>query len=250
MRRLEGKVAFVTGAGGGIGRAVCKSFIDEGAAVVAADIDPDAARDALRPSRDGRLATAIQCDAGDPDSVSHAIKSAVETFGRLDVLTNIAGGSTDADGPVTEAPEEEFWRVIRLDLFGTFLVCKYGIPELIASGGGSVINLTSVLALMAAPRRDCYTAAKGGVASMTRSMAAGYADKSVRVNAIAPGVVLTPRVQAMYERTPSMQELGARHLLGPCTPEDIANMAVFLASDESARITGQILQVDSGVTIH
>jgi NAD(P)-dependent dehydrogenase (short-subunit alcohol dehydrogenase family) len=250
VNRLEGKVAFVTGAGGGIGRAVCERFLAEGAKVAAADIDLEAATAAVAGAGGPDRAIALQCDAGDGDSVAAAIRRTVEAFGSLTVLTNIAGGSTDADGPVTEAPEDEFWRVIRLDLFGTFLVCKHGLPELIRAGGGSVINLTSVLALIAAPRRDCYTAAKGGVASLTRSMAAGYADHSIRVNAIAPGLTMTSRVKAMFDATSSVQGFGARHLLGPCEPQDIAHMAVYLASDESRVVTGQVLQVDSGVTIH
>jgi NAD(P)-dependent dehydrogenase (short-subunit alcohol dehydrogenase family) len=250
MSRLDGKVAFVTGAGGGIGSATCRRFLAEGARVAAADIDAEAVERAVGGAVDDGRAIVLACDAGDPESVRRAVGATVDAFGCLNILTNIAGGSTDNDGPVTEAPEDEFWRVIRLDLFGTFLVCKYGIPELVRSGGGSVINLTSVLALIAMPRRDCDTAAKGGVASMTRSMAAWCAHDAVRVNAIAPGLVLTPRVQAMYDQTPSTREFGDRHLLGPCSPEDIAEMAVFLGSDESRRITGQILQVDSGVTIH
>jgi NAD(P)-dependent dehydrogenase (short-subunit alcohol dehydrogenase family) len=250
VSRLAGKVAFVTGAGGGIGRAVCERYLAEGARVAAVDLSSESASASVgEASEDGR-AIVIECDAGDSDDVRVAVAQAVKAFGRLDILTNIAGGSTDSDGPVTEAPEDEFWRVVRLDLFGTFLACKHGIPELIAAGGGSVINFTSALAFQAVPRRDCYTAAKGGVASLTRSVAAGYASEGVRVNAIAPGLVLTPRVQAMYDSTPSTRAFADRHLLGPCTPLDIAEMAVFLASDESARITGQVLQVDSGVTIH
>jgi NAD(P)-dependent dehydrogenase (short-subunit alcohol dehydrogenase family) len=128
-------------------------------------------------------------------------------------------------------------------------MCKHGIPELVNTGGASVINLTSVVAIQATERRDCYTAAKGR-SRPRRSMANWYAKDKVRVNAIAPGLTLTPRVQAMYDRTPSMQAFGLRHLMAPCTHYDIADMAVFLASDESSWITGQIMQVDSGVTIH
>ncbi|MBV6756669.1 SDR family NAD(P)-dependent oxidoreductase [Rhodococcus opacus] len=248
--RLKGKVAFVTGAGGGIGSAVCRKFLAEGARVAATDINTDAASAALGDSIAQGEAIVIKCDVGDPEEVRSAIARSVEALGGLNVLVNTAGGSTPNDGPVTEAPDEEFWRVMRLDLFGTFQVCKQGIPEVIKSGGGSVINLSSVTALHAIEGRDCYTAAKGGITSMTRSMAGGYAKDGVRVNAISPGLTLTPRVQAMYETTPSMQTFAERHLMGPCTPEDMANMAVFLASDESMRVTGQILQVDSGVTIH
>ncbi|MER8073021.1 SDR family oxidoreductase [Streptomyces sp. NPDC094034] len=246
MSRLKGRIAYVTGAGGGIGRAICERFLAEGASVLATDIDLGAAETAV--AAGGDRGVALQVDAGDSDQVQAALARGVEIFGALNVLCNVAGGSSTQDARVTEAPEEEFWRVIRLDLFGTFLVCKYGIPELIRAGGGSVINLTSMGALVALPDRDCYTAAKGGVAAMTRSMAAGYGADKIRVNAIAPGMVMTPRV-ARRERIGRVKELAERHLLGIGVPEDVAHMAVYLASDESRIVTGQVLSVDSGVTI-
>jgi NAD(P)-dependent dehydrogenase (short-subunit alcohol dehydrogenase family) len=150
---------------------------------------------------------------------------------------------------VTTAPIEEFWRCIKLDLFGTFLCSKFGIPEIIRSGGGSVINMTSNVALMALPGRDCYTAAKGGVASMTRSMAAEYASEKIRVNAIAPSTTLSDRVKKLLEASPEIKAVSETHLLGLGLPIHIAEMAVYLASDESAITTGQVLPVDSGVTI-
>ena len=246
--RLSGKVAFVTGAGGGIGRAICERYLEEGACVAAADIDLERAGEAVASGRDDGRAIALLCDAGDSESVRKAIASTVTAFGSLNVLCSVAGGSSARDGLVTEAPEEEFWRVIRLDLFGTFLTCKHGLPELIRSGGGSVINMTSMTALIGVPERDCYTAAKGGVAALTRSMATEYASHSVRVNAIAPGMTVTPRVKARA-RSERIKALAARHLLGPAEPIDIAQMAVYLASDESRVVTGQIFPVDSGVTI-
>jgi NAD(P)-dependent dehydrogenase (short-subunit alcohol dehydrogenase family) len=140
--------------------------------------------------------------------------------------------------------------VIELDLFGTFNCCKHAISELIRSGGGSVINLTSMAALMALPGRDCYTAAKGGVASLTRSLAAEYAQHSVRVNAIAPGFVATKRVQSAVSASPALARVVSEHLLGPGEPDDIAHLAVYLASTESRIVTGQIISADSGITIH
>jgi len=140
----------------------------------------------------------IACDITESSEVKQAIAQTVDHFGRLDILCNIAGGSNAADARVTEAPEDEFWRVIKLDLFGTFLCCKYAIPEIAKSGKGSIINLSSMVALMALTERDCYTAAKGGVASLTRSMAVEYAPDGIRVNAIAPGLVITPRVPKSF----------------------------------------------------
>jgi NAD(P)-dependent dehydrogenase (short-subunit alcohol dehydrogenase family) len=249
MARLNEKVAFVTGAAGGIGRATCARYIDEGACVAAIDVNQAAVEASLNDAKAGDRGLPVVCDITNPAEVKAAIASTLERFGRLDIVCNIAGGSSAADARVTEAPDEEFWRVIKLDLYGTFLCCKYGIPPIVAGGGGSVINFSSMVALMALTERDCYTAAKGGVAAMTRSMAVEYAPDMIRVNAIAPGLVLTPRVEGLLEQREELQRLANRHLLGPCHPLDIAEMAVFLGSDESRRVTGQVVSVDSGVTI-
>ena len=173
----------------------------------------------------------------------------MQHFGGLHVLHNNAGGSTPQDNNVVEAPIEEFWRVIKLDLFGTFLGCRVGIPEIIRSGGGSVINMSSNVALMGIAGRDCYTAAKGGVAAMTRSMAVEFAPQRVRVNAIAPSATMTDRVRKLMAGNAAIDKLANAHLLGLIEPTDIANMALFLASDEIRMVTGQIYPVDSGVTI-
>ena len=249
MARLDGKVAFITGAAGGIGRAICARYIEEGARIAAVDIHADAVADALKEASAGEHGLALVCDITDPASVKQAVAQVVEKFGRLDVLCNVAGGSSSADARVTEAPDEEFWRVIKLDLYGPFLCCKHAIPEIARSGGGSVVNFSSMVALMALPERDCYTAAKGGVAAMTRSMAVEYAPDSIRVNAIAPGLVLTPRVEGLMTERAELRRLADQHLLGPCRPGDIAEMAVYLGSSESRVVTGQVLSVDSGVTI-
>ena len=252
--RLAGKVAFITGAGGGIGRATAERFAEEGAKVVLSDIDvalgeAAAASARARVGNSGGDAVFVRCDVSDEASVQAALADTIKRFGGLTILHNNAGGSTNVDGPVTEAPVAEFWRAIKLDLFGTFLCSKYGIPHIIKSGGGSVINMASNVALMALPGRDCYTAAKGGVASMTRSMAVEYAPHKIRVNAIAPSVTLSDRVKKLLAGNKDLEKLAGSHLLGLGQPIHIANMAVYLASDESEITTGQILSVDSGVTI-
>jgi NAD(P)-dependent dehydrogenase (short-subunit alcohol dehydrogenase family) len=247
MPRLAGKVAFITGAGTGIGRATAILFAREGAKVAVADIDGAAAEETARLA--GNEAIAILTDVTDADSLQAAIRAAVDKFGRLDVFHNNAGGSTARDDTAVNAPLEEFWRAIKLDLFGTFLGCRFGIPELIKAGGGSVINMSSNVALMGVAGRDCYTAAKGGIAAITRSLAVAYAPQKVRVNAIAPSATMTDRVKKLIAGNAALTRLADSHLLGLIEPSDIANAALYLASDDSRMVTGQVLPVDSGVTI-
>ena len=254
MPRLAGKVAFITGGGGGIGRATAERFAEEGAKVVIAEINDGAGEAAAQSARargaqHGGDAIFVHCDVREKANVEAAFAETMKRFGRLDILHNNAGGSSPQDGPVTEVSEDEFWRVIKLDLFGTFLCSKVGIPFIIKSGGGSVINMTSTLALNAVPGRDCYTAAKGAIASMTRSMAVEYAPHKIRVNAIAPSVTLSDRVKKLLEGSKDIAKLASSHLLGLGLPIHMANMAVYLASDEAEITTGQIMVVDSGSTI-
>lgn len=247
MPRLQGKTAFITGAAAGIGRATAILFAREGARVAIADIDAAGAEQTAQLA--GHGAIAIPTDVTDESSVQAAIRRTVQHFGGLHVLHNNAGGSTPQDNTVVEAPLEEFWRVIRLDLFGTFLGSRVGIPEIIRSGGGSVINMSSNLALMGVAGRDCYTAAKGGIAAITRSLAVEFAAQKVRVNAIAPSATMTDRVRKLMAGNAAIDKLANSHLLGLIEAPDIANMALFLASDESRMVTGQVYPVDSGVTI-
>ena len=254
MLRLNDKVALITGGGGGIGRATAERFSEEGAKVIIAEIDPIVGEAAALSAREkgknsGGDAHFIEMNVSDSDSVQEAIKETIDRYGHLNILHNNAGGSTLQDGPVTEAPVEEFWRCITLDLFGTFLCSKYGIPEIAKSGGGSVINMASNVALMALPGRDCYTATKGAIASMTRSMAVEYAPDKIRVNAIAPSVTLSDRVKKLLEADTNIESISKTHLLGLGEPIHVAELAVYLAADESAITTGQVIPVDSGVTI-
>ncbi len=251
MPRLTGKVALITGAGTGIGRATARAMAAEGAKVVVADINvASGEQTAQLVAQAGGDCIAVTTDVTQEPSVRAAVDTTVRHYGALHIVHNNAGGSTPIDSNVVDVPLEEFWRAIRLDLFGTFLGCRFGIPAIIASGGGSVINMASNVALMGVSGRDCYTAAKGGIAAITRSMAVEFAAQKVRVNAIAPSATMTDRVRGRLEAgNPRVTKLAGAHLVGLIQPEDIANMAVFLASEESRMITGHVYPVDSGVTI-
>lgn len=246
MARLAGKVAVITGAASGIGRASSALFAREGATVVMADVKREAGEAAAAGiATAGGRAEFVVADVSKEADVKALIDGAVERHGRLDVLYNNAGGATARDGRVTEMPLDEFWRTMSVDLFGTFLGCRFAIPHMAVGGGGSIINTTSIRALIGTAGADAYSAAKGGVLALTRSLAMQWHTARIRVNAIGPGVVATERVKAMLKPD---DPLVAKSLMGVLEPDDIAYLALYLASDESRRITGAILPAESGAS--
>jgi NAD(P)-dependent dehydrogenase (short-subunit alcohol dehydrogenase family) len=244
--RLDGKIALITGAGRGIGRAAALLFAAERARVAIAEVaraDGEATARAIGAA--GGEALFVATDVANPASVEAAIQATVARFGGLHVLYNNAGGATPKDGKVTEIDLDEFWRTIGVDLFGTFLGCRYAIPVMIEGGGGSIINTTSIRAMIGTAGADAYTSAKGGVRALTQALALQWAAHGIRVNAIAPGVILTERVKALLRED---DPIFKKSLLGASTPEDVAQMALYLASDESRKVTGAILPMDSGAS--
>jgi NAD(P)-dependent dehydrogenase (short-subunit alcohol dehydrogenase family) len=248
----------ITGSGSGQGRAAARLFARRGASVVVAEIDGEAGKATAREiSEGGGRAFALACDVSRAEQVEAAVAAAVDEFGRLDVLYNNAGlwypargnyrpGVTDAPSPLLE---ENIWeRTIAVNLKGVYLGCKFAIPRMREAGGGSIINTSSIAALrVGRGASDAYTAAKGGVIAITRTLAVEHARYGIRCNCIIPGAVRTPLVG---EITPEYEETVRKTI--PMArwgePEDIARMALFLASEESSWVTGAMFVVDGGFT--
>jgi NAD(P)-dependent dehydrogenase (short-subunit alcohol dehydrogenase family) len=250
MARLSGSVALITGGTDGIGRCACELFAREGASVAVAGRSADKGRevvDAIRKA--GGEALFLPTDVADAANVANTVAETVKAFGKLTVLYNNAGGSSPRDGSITEVSVEEIQRSISVDLLGTIWCCRFAIPEIVRAGGGSVINTASVGAIVGLRDLAAYTAAKGGVVALTRSMAVDYAAKKVRVNVIAPSTIRTPRVDNLLRQKPHLETLLNQTLLGIGEPIDVANTALHLASAESRLTTGHVIFVDSGVTI-
>jgi NAD(P)-dependent dehydrogenase (short-subunit alcohol dehydrogenase family) len=256
VKRLDGKVAFITGGGSGIARAASLLFAREGAKVVVAEIDGALGEATARDVVDaGGDAMAVRTDVTDESSVRAAIDAVVARHGRLDILSNCAGGSLNEDSLVTEVDLDVWDRTMALDVRGAMLVCRHGIPELVKAGGGSVVNMSSGAALRGSSPKHVYTAAKGAILSFTRALAGSYARDNVRANAICAGRILTDRILNNYGTAGApgpvadRQDAAGRVRDYPFwvgRPEDIANIALFLASDESRMITGATIPADGG----
>jgi NAD(P)-dependent dehydrogenase (short-subunit alcohol dehydrogenase family) len=240
------KVAFVTGAGSGIGRVTAEAFVRRGYAVALADLNAEAGRAVEAELRDLGECTFFPCDVSNEDSVYGAVGMTVETYGRLDAAFNAAGIDGEHGKPTAECTTENWNRVIAVDLTGTFLCMRYELPEIVKTGGGAIVNCASVAGLRAAVTVPAYTAAKHGVVGLTKVAAREYAGAGVRVNAICPGTVDTP----MFRR--SMAPEAVEHLMATnpsgrlAEASEIAGIALWLCDDAPGFLTGQAIAVDGG----
>ena len=253
--RLKGKSALITGAGSGIGRATAIRFAAEGALITASDISGTSAIETVATIREaGGEATIANGDVADDGEANGMVQAAIDAYGRLDVVVNSAGISS-RNALSEGASHETVWdKVMDVNLKGTYLVSWHAVPEMARSGGGSIINLASIMALVGYPVGmgggfNPYNASKGGVLQFTRNLAVDLARKNIRVNCICPGYVETNMTQPLTENPESYEALKGRHPMGRLgQPDDIANAALFLASDEAAFVTGAPLIVDGGYT--
>jgi NAD(P)-dependent dehydrogenase (short-subunit alcohol dehydrogenase family) len=247
--RLAGKVALITGGAAGLGRVGAERFAEEGALVVVADVDDgDDVIDSITAA--GGEAAYVRCDVTDEESVAAAVAHAVETYGALHVLYNNAGVMLDDDDDPVSTPLATYERTMDINVKGTLLACRHAVPAMLESGGGSIINVASFVAHMgAATPQVAYTASKGAVLALTREIAVIYARRAIRANALCPGPVLTPML-AKFLADGEQRERRMRHIpMGRFgEPIEIANGALFLASDESSWMTGQSLIIDGGIT--
>ena len=251
--QLAGKVAIVTGAGSGIGQATAKCFAKEGSAVIAVDWNKETAEKTVAAVRSkGGKAEFCFADVSKAEDVRRTVDTALTSFGALHILVNDAAIQIMAK--LTDTTEEMWDQIHAVNLKGVFLGCKYAIPAMIDAGGGAIINIASVLGFVGDPDLAAYCAAKGGVIALTKVAALTYGPQGVRANAICPGDVDTPLVEAYFNKDPDpkrfRQEIYSKYALRRiASPEEIAQVALFLASDASSFITGSTLVVDGGLTV-
>jgi len=253
MGRLGGKVALVTGAGSGIGRAVAVLFAKEGAKIAVADFAATAGRATVKMIKDsGGEATFFEVDVSKAGQVEKTVKDVVEKYGRIDILDNNAGVSGPF-GQVTTISEQEWDHVLGVDLKSTFLFCKNVIPVMAKLGGGTIVNMSSLAAVVGVPQDPSYSAAKGGVLALTRSMALAHYDDKIRINCICPGGVITAMTEPWLPKDKGEREAAFKSWNGPgkrgIDPEEIARGVLFLSCDDSSAIVGQALVMDLGHSI-
>lgn len=248
MGRLDGKVALITGAAGGMGLEASKLFAAEGARVVMTDVAEEAGRAAA--SEIGDAATFVRADVSTGEDAEAMVRFAVETFGGLHVLYNNAGVVLPNDAGAVETDVETWDRTMAINLRGVWLGCKFGIPAMLESGGGSIINVASFVAFMgAATAQIAYTATKGGVLSMTREIAVEYARRGIRANALCPGPIETPLLMQLFADDAAKQRRLVHVPMGRLgQAQEVVRAALWLASDESSFMTGAALVVDGGIT--
>jgi NAD(P)-dependent dehydrogenase (short-subunit alcohol dehydrogenase family) len=251
--RLENKTALVTGAGSGMGRLAAEMFANEGAQIVATDVNASSLQETVASVEGaGGSILGVQCDVTDAGGVEAAVAAGAKAFGRLNVLYNNAGIFPDDDTSVVETGDEAFRRVIDVNVKGVWNCCKFGVPELIKSGGGSVVNIASFVALVGCTvPQDAYTASKGAVLSLTKSLAVQYGPQGVRANAICPGPILTPMMETLFASEEEKMKRLNRIPLGRFgRAADVVYAGLYLASDESSWTTGTTFVVDGGITVN